>query len=158
MTYTLRPFEVGDAAHLSALTLEAIRSIGARAYSPDQVKVWSSGHIDAERFVTRAEAGHLITILADEAGVPAAYALLEPDGHLDMLYCSPAHAGRGLAGQLLGHAEGQARDLGVSKLYTEASELARAPFERAGYTVIERREFELRGVMIHNYAMEKPLT
>lgn len=86
-----------------------------------------------------------------------AYALLEPDGHLDMLYCASAHAGRGLAARLLSHADEQARSIGVTRLYTEASELARKPFERAGYTVIERRDFELRGIPIHNYAMEKVL-
>lgn len=157
MTYTLRPFEAGDAPALAALTLDAIQSIGARAYSESQVRVWSKVHISGERFVARAEAGHLIYILADESGAPAAYALLEPDGHLDMLYCSPAHAGRGLAGRLLGHAEKQARALGISKLNTEASVLARGPFERAGYELKERRDFEIDGVAIHNYAMEKPL-
>jgi len=158
VTYRLRPFDPGDAPALAALTQDAIRSIGAQAYSPAQVRAWISGHITAERFVTRAEAGHRITIAVDEAGTPAAYALLEGDGHLDMLYCAPAHAGRGLAGRLLNDTEEQAREMGSTKLYTEASELARPAFERAGYALIERREFELRGVMIHNYAMEKPLT
>lgn len=157
MSYTLRPFEADDAPALAALTLDAIRSIGSRVYSPEQVEAWSSGHINAERFLARAEEGHQIYVMADEDDVPAAYALLEPDGHLDMLYCAPAHSGRGLAGQLLVYAEEQARKLGPAKLYTEASELARPAFERAGFKLIERREFELRGVMIHNYTMEKRL-
>ncbi|MEO1222494.1 MAG: GNAT family N-acetyltransferase [Pseudomonadota bacterium] len=157
MPYSLRPFETGDAPALAALTLEAIRSNGAQAYSPEQVEAWSSGHIDPARFVARAKDGHQIFVMADENGEPAAYALLEPDGHLDMLYCAPAHAGQGLASQLLGHAEKQAHRMGATRLHTEASELARTPFERAGYTLLERRDFELRGIMIHNYAMEKPL-
>lgn len=157
MIYRLRPFEEGDAPALSKLTLDAIQATGAKAYSPEQVRVWSEGHIDAQRFVARAEAGHLIFVMADQEDTPAAYALLEPDGHLDMLYCAPEHTGCGLAKQLLAYAESKARDLGVSKLYTEASELARIPFEKAGYAMVERRDFELRGVAIHNYAMEKPL-
>jgi putative acetyltransferase len=157
MTYTLRPFEADDAPALSALTLEAIQSIGAQAYSPEQVQVWSSGHTNAERFIARAEAGQHIYVMAEDGGAPAAYALLEPDGHLDMLYCAPSHAGRGLASRLLDHAEEQARNMGVTRLYTEASELARKPFERAGYKLVQRRDFDLHGVAIHNYAMEKPL-
>ncbi|WP_298333455.1 GNAT family N-acetyltransferase [uncultured Erythrobacter sp.] len=157
MTNTLRQFKADDAPALASLTVDAIRTIGAQAYSPEQVEVWSMGHITAERFVARAEVGHQIYVIADESDAPVAYALLEPDGHLDMLYCSPTHAGRGLAGQLLMHAEGHARTLGVAMLYTEASELARPAFERAGYRIIRRRDFKLRGVMIHNYAMEKPL-
>lgn len=157
MTYTLRPFEAGDAAAIAALTIDAIQTIGAQRYSPEQVRVWSSGHINESRFIARAEAGHHIYVMADDQGAPAAYALLEPDGHLDMLYCSPAHARVGLAGLLLAHAEERAHALGVSKLYTEASELARPAFERAGYGVLNRRDFEFEGVAIHNYAMEKIL-
>ena len=158
MAYTLRHFVTGDAPALSELTLDAIRTTGAKAYSPKQVEAWAQGHHDAQRFVARAEEGHRIYVMADEADAPAAYALLEPDGHLDMLYCSPKHTGRGLAARLLAHAEGEARALGLSKLYTEASELARKAFELAGYTVLRRRDFEVHGVAIHNYAMEKELT
>lgn len=157
MTYTLRPFETGDAKALARLTLDAILQIGPRAYSADQVRVWSKGHHNPERFLDRADSGHLIYVMADEADEPAAYALLEPDGHLDMLYCSPAHAGNGLASRLLAHAEIKARSLGLTKLYTEASELARPAFERAGYGNTQRRDFEIDGVAIHNYGMEKPL-
>ncbi|MEM1053533.1 MAG: GNAT family N-acetyltransferase [Pseudomonadota bacterium] len=157
MSYKLRLFEADDAAALAALTLEAIRIIGAQAYSPEQLRVWSAGHISAERFLARAEAGHQIFVMEADTGAPAAYALLEPDGHLDMLYCKPAHAGRGLASQLLKHAEEKARSLGALRLYTEASELARPAFESAGYKLSYRRDLELEGVAIHNYAMEKRL-
>ena len=158
MAYTLRPFTTKDAPALCALTLDAIVQTGAKAYSAEQVRVWSSGHDDPARFVARADAGHHIFVMADESDLPVAYALLEPDGHLDMLYCSPAHSGHGLAAKLLAHAEAEARKLGVTRLYTEASELARAAFERAGYTLQGRRDFDLRGVAIHNYAMDKELT
>ena len=157
MTYTLRPFETGDASAVARLTLDAILKIGPQAYSADQVRVWSKGHHKAERFLERADAGHLIYVMADATNEPAAYALLEPDGHLDMLYCSPTHVGNGLATRLLQHAENEARKLELTKLYTEASELAQPAFTRAGYTTSHRRDFEIDGVAIHNYAMEKPL-
>lgn len=162
MAYIIRDFEPRDAQALADLTLAAIKSVGAARYSEAQVHAWASRHPGPERFLTRAEAGHLIYIAEDSSGKPAAYALLEPDGHLDMLYCHPEHTRRGLADELLAHAETQARDLGVSKLYTEASELAQPAFTRAGYETKRRRDFEIEGpsgaVSIHNYAMEKPLT
>ncbi|UAB77090.1 GNAT family N-acetyltransferase [Erythrobacter sp. SCSIO 43205] len=157
MGYTLRPFEAGDAPALSRLTLEAIVTTGAKAYSQEQVNVWAEGHLDPQRFLARAKAGDLIYVMADATNAPAAYALLEPDGHLDMLYCAPEHAGRGLAGRLLFHAEMAASERGIQRLYTEASELARSVFERAGYQLIARRDFGIRGVAIHNYSMEKML-
>lgn len=157
MSYILRPFESGDARAIARLTLDAVLKIGPQAYSADQVRVWSKGHHKAERFLHRADSGHLIYVMADETNQPAAYALLEPDGHLDMLYCSPTHAGKGLAITLLKHAGNEARRFKITKLYTEASELAQPAFAKAGYATLHRSDFEVDGVAIHNYAMEKPL-
>ncbi len=157
MSYTIRLFETRDANALAELTLSAIRSVGSARYSPDQVKVWASRHPGPERFVARAAQGHVIFVAASDTDEIAAYALLEPDGHLDMLYCDPDHTRRGLADRLLESAEQHARSLKLERVYTEASELARAAFQRAGYTATHRREFEIDGVTIHNYAMEKPL-
>lgn len=93
--------------------------------------------------------------------MPVACALLEQDGHLDHLYCHPDHTRNGLADLLLDAAEEQALTWDCKRLYTEASELARPAFERAGYGVTQRRDFTIEHegklVPIHNYAMEKTL-
>ena len=175
MVFTIRPFQTRDAADLAALTLAAIRCVGAVRYSPEQVDAWASRHPGPERFVERAAMGHHIFVAADDNDTAAAYSLLEEpaqdqdksknrDGgsaHLDMLYCHPDHTRRGLANRLLSVAEDKAREIGAKRLFTEASELARPAFERAGYEVTHRRDFEIEGpsgaISIHNYAMEKTL-
>lgn len=85
------------------------------------------------------------------------YGDLESDGHIDHLYCRPEAAGTGVAATLLEELITRARDSGIERLYVEASELARGLFERRGFTVLHRRDFDVRGVAIHNYAMEKQL-
>lgn len=165
MSYSLRPFRDNDAPRLAAITRTAITAIGPHGYNAAQVSAWESRHQTADRFVARAAAGALIWVEVDEADQPVAYALLEVDehgeGHLDMLYCHPDHTRRGLANQLLASAEAHARNAGIGRLYTEASELARSAFERAGYAVTHRRDFDIgsakQPVPIHNYAMEKLL-
>ena len=160
--YRVRPFRDGDAHALAAITHAAISAIGSRYYSPDQVAVWAARHPGPDRFIDRAVSGHLIWVAATENDEPVAYALLDPEsdhgGHLDMLYCHPDHTRQGLADMLLDHAEKQALSLQLGRLYTEASELARGAFKRAGYCVTHRRDFEIDGVAIHNFAMEKVLT
>jgi len=97
----------------------------------------------------------------DAGDRPVAYGLLEPGGHVDMLYCHPDHAGQGLAGQLLAGVEAHARATGTTRLFTEASELARPVFARAGFRLVRRRDFTIPhaggDIAIHNYAMEKSL-
>ncbi len=167
--YGLRPYQPGDETWLSQITLSAIKAVGARHYTPEQVEAWSSGHHAPDRFANRAQLGAYIEIAVAGLALPVAYALLERDeagpsagdGHLDMLYCHPEHTRKGLAEALLARCEERAREWGCPRLYTEASELAKGAFERAGYRVTHRRDFTIEGksgpVPIHSYAMEKRL-
>lgn len=165
MAYAIRNFREDDAEALAALTLAAIRSVGSARYTPAQVEAWAARHSGAARFLERHADGQMIFVAIDAQDRPVAYALLEPTsdgaGHLDMLYCHPDHTRKGLADELLANAEQRARTNGMSQLYTEASELARPAFERAGYVVTQRRDFAIEHegirVPIHNFAMKKML-
>lgn len=158
----IRPFQTEDAPALAALTLAAIVMIGARAYSMEQVMCWAAGHPGAPRFLDSAAKGDLILVALAEDGATAAYALMERDGHCDMLYCHPDFAGNGFATALLAAVENEARKSGIGRLFANASELSRPVFERAGYTLLHRRDFSYAmgdaEVAMHNYAMEKPLS
>ncbi|WP_252257732.1 GNAT family N-acetyltransferase [Erythrobacter aurantius] len=162
MAYSIRLYRDSDAEQLSQIALAAITAIGSHAYTPEQVRAWSGRHGGAQMYRRRAAEGHIIFVAVDSDDVAVAYALLEPDWHLDRLYNHPDHSRRGLASQLLAQAERHARAAGLTRLFTEASELARPAFERAGYAVQHRRDFEIEhdgtAVAIHNYAMEKLLS
>ena len=161
MAYSIRPYRDDDAEALANIVAAAIAEIGPRAYSPEQVAAWSARHPGAERYRQRVSVGDVIFIAANVDDEPVAYALLESDGHLDHLYNHPDHTRQGLASQLLAEAETHARTNRFKRLYTEASDLARAAFERAGYVATNKREFTIahkdREVPIHNWAMEKQL-
>lgn len=135
--------------------------IGLRAYSIEQVLSWAAHHPGAPRFLDGAQAGEVILVALSEDGAPAAYTILQSDGQLDMLYCHPDHAGKGLAFALLAAIEGDARKAGMTRLTAQASELSRGVFERAGYALLHRRDFTIamgdEDIPIHNYAMEKIL-
>jgi len=156
----IRSYRHSDAGAVAALTLAAIRETGLRAYSPAQTEAWAARY-SVQRLLDGAAKGEVILVAADDADHPLAYTVLEDGGHLDMLYCHPAHTGKGLGLALLAAAEAAARAQGVTRLFTEASELARPVFTRAGYAVVHRRDFTIASaageVAIHNYAMEKHL-
>jgi putative acetyltransferase len=156
----IRPYRPGDAEAIAALTLAAIRQTALRAYSSEQVEAWSARY-SVQRLLDGAAKGDVILVVSDAGDRPLAYTVLEDGEHLDMLYCHPDHTGRGLGLALLGAAEDAARKLGSTRIFTEASELARPIFARAGYTLLARRNFTIphsgREIAIHNYAMEKRL-
>ncbi|WP_379921513.1 GNAT family N-acetyltransferase [Erythrobacter sp. R86502] len=156
----IRPYRPDDAAALSVLTLAAIRTTALQAYSPAQVTAWADHH-SVERLTSGSAKGDVILVAADAGDRPVAYVVLEVGGHLDMLYCHPDHTRQGLGLRLLAEAETAARAQGATRLFTEASELARPVFARAGYVLRNRRDFTIPSsggeVAIHNYAMEKRL-
>lgn len=154
----IRPYRQGDADAIAAITLAAIRVTALAAYSPEQVTAWSARFSPA-RVLEWAARGDVILVAVDPADRPLAYTTLESSGHLDMLYCHPEHGGKGLALALLAEAEAVARGYGVIRLFTEASEVAKPVFARAGYAVVSRHDFSIAHeggeIAIHNYAMEK---
>ena len=157
MAYAIRKYRDEDAEALAEICHLAIEGVGPNAYSTEQVAAWLARHPGAPLYRERVKAGAIIFVAADPDDRPVAYALIEPDGHLDHLYNHPDHTRRGLAVQLLTEAEQYARLEGVEKIYTEASDLARPAFERAGYEVSHKRDFEIDGTPIHNWSMEKSL-
>ncbi|MFT4090533.1 MAG: GNAT family N-acetyltransferase [Asticcacaulis sp.] len=150
----IRPYHHSDAEALSAPYARAVSQTGPRAYSPDQVAAWLSLTPDAAR-IGAMMAGRWCFVATTDT--PAGFIDLESDGHIDMLYVAPEATSMGVGWHLYQHAEAFAREQGLTRLYTEASEIARPFFERQGFRVLHRRDLNLSGVAIHNYAMEKLL-
>ena len=155
--FSIRPFTAADAAASALMRERSIRQIGARAYSAAQIEAWAARSRDAAALAVRMGDGLQAFIAVDGADAPAGLIDLEDDGHIDMLYTAPEAAGQGIAGRMLAHVEALARKAGIGLLHTEASEVARPVFERHGFEVTHRRDFDIDGVPIHNYKMEKRL-
>ena len=157
MAYTIRPYRTENAAHLDKLSRKAISVSAPRAYSPDQVSAWLGHYPDTTDFDTKLTLGGACFVAVDVEGRRLGYVLLERGGHIDRLFTNPEDQRQGVAQELLVAAEHFARPHKWERLFTEASELARASFERAGYHVVARRNFNIGGVSMHNWAMEKRL-
>ena len=82
---------------------------------------------------------------------------LDREGHIDVMFVSPDHQGRGVARTLLTHIETCARDQGIGRLFTEASITARPFFARHGFELIAEQEVPLRGQLFRNFRMSKTL-
>jgi putative acetyltransferase len=154
---TVRAYQAGDAPALAQLFHDSVQALGRRGYSPAQLAAWAPAPLDPAIVHARASDGRLTLVAVATKGQVVAYADLEADGHIDHLYCRPDWAGSGAASMLVDALMDRAEATGLRRLYVEASELARPLFTRKGFTLVERRDFDLRGVAIHNYAMERAL-
>jgi putative acetyltransferase len=153
----IRPGEAGDAPVLSALYRDAVLALGPRAYAPAQVAAWAALTPAPDAMAAMGADGRA-RFVADAGDGPLGFADLEGDGHLALLYVAPTATGRGVGSALLRAALAQAERDGLARVFTEASEIARPVFARAGWRVCERRDFAIGdGVVIHNWAMARPV-
>lgn len=153
----IRPARESDAEAMALVYEQAVRAIGPRDYSEAQIAVWIGQGARAERFRERLSDGRRCWVAVDADDRALAFIDLEADGHIDFLYVAPDLAGMGVAERLLTELEAVARSMNLARLHVEASEAARRFFLKRGYAETARRDFEVDGVAIHNYAMERAL-
>ena len=153
----VRDGRVEDAEELSALFHASVRQIGAKYYSDEQVRAWSPAEPDPARFVMRITDGRTFLVATRPDEDILAYGDLEATGHIDHLYARPDAAGTGVARLVYDRLEQEARESGIDRLFVEASEPASRFFAKRGFHIVERNDFEIAGVAIHNYRMEKVL-
>lgn len=154
----IRRYDAKDAVPLAELYVRSVEQVGSRYYSAPQVAAWASLAPSPARLHALGTDGRTTLVAVDGSDLPVAFTDLEPDGHIHFLYCSPEAAGTGVASALYDALEGIAREAGMSRLYAEASEAARRFFLKKGFVVTSKREFEVVGTPMHNYAVEKRLT
>jgi putative acetyltransferase len=157
MQFTIRPIRDEDAVALAATLQLAIKSTTLRYYAEEQTTAWAARMPDATRLIARCHDGRIAFVAIDENDQPIALGDLEPDGHLDYLYCHPDHICQGVASALYDQLEIIAKALNFAEIYVEASEAALMFFRHKGFTTTKRCDFDMDGVKIHNYAMRKGL-
>lgn len=150
---SVRRYRPSDLDAAIAVYQSAIRDVASRDYDAGQIAAWSTVDRDEwEPWRLRCP-----TWIAEVDGVPAGFADLEPDGHLDMMFVHGTFQGRGVATALLDAVEAMARRLCLGRTFTEASITACPFFERRGFTVIAPQVLEFDGVTFKNFRMEKLL-
>lgn len=151
----VRDYRREDAEAIVRLFFETVRAVNLGDYSPEQVAAWAPAVPDAQEWHRRM-AGRC-TLVVEEGDAVIAFAELEPDGRIDMLYCHKDAVGRGVGSMLYAEVEERARALGVSRLITEASLTAEPFFARKGFRVVRRQRVERLGVALPNAVMVKDL-
>jgi putative acetyltransferase len=157
MEVIIRPYEPRDGNALADVMFRSVRQGALRDYAAVQVEAWLPAPPEAAWFDARARDGRIVLVAVTVDDTVVAFADLEDDGHIDLLYCAPEAIGHGVASRLYDELETLARRHDIAHLYVEASEAARRVLERKGFIVRERRDLERNGVALHNYAMTKEL-
>jgi len=151
----MRPMLPTDVPLLAEIFRASIEELAAEDYSEAQQEAWASAADDEEEFGARL-AGEL-TLVATHTGSAVGFASLADNTRVDMLYVHPAAAGQGAGSMLCDALEKLAAARGTKELTVDASDAARAFFERRGFVAKTRNTVVLAGEWLANTTMVKPL-
>lgn len=151
----IRAFRDSDTDTLIELFKRSVLELGPAKYSADAVRAWAGGEKDVNRWRRRMAAAE--TFVAECDGEILGWIEFERDGHLDMLYCSPTAAGKGVAQRLYDFAVQRARELGILRFFAEASRFSESFFLKNGWTVDQREILVRDGAEIPRARMSKRL-
>ena len=148
----MRPIQPTDSPLLREIFVDAIQSQAVQTYSPEQIRAWS----------TLAWLPGLMDRTLEEgqgwiSGIDDGFAIRYPANRLSMLYCRGRSSRQGHGSALLKAIEGDAKQMGVKRLQTEASLLSRPMLERRGWMLIAAEPFPIAGVPFLRHQIEKIL-
>jgi GNAT superfamily N-acetyltransferase len=151
----VRDYKQSDAAAITRLFYETVRSINLQDYSLQQVEAWAPSVPGPDIWHSRMK--ERCTLVAEENGEIIAFTELERDGHLDMFYCRRDVIRRGVGRLLYEAIELKAAELGLGRIFTDASITARPFFEHCGFITLRMKTVTRGGIELSNFRMEKRL-
>src|SRR5690554_319422 len=151
----IRDYQIQDLSPLVRLFTESVHELTATAYDETQRYAWASRTPHLDTWQHRLES--LTTLVAEERDQLAGFNSNELNRQIDLIYTAPNNARKGVASALLRKAEEHLQSLGVEKLSTEASAVARPFFQRHGFEVEQEHRTTIRGVPFLRYIMHKSL-
>lgn len=149
----VRTYEIGDTQQIVKLFYDTVHEVNIRDYTQAQVDAWARKDIDIASWTQSLSSK--FTFVAEEDEKIAGFGELEANGHIDRFYCHKDFQRKGVGTQILEKIELQAKNLGIKKLFTEASITAKPFFESKGFIVFKQQEVERRWQKFINFAMEK---
>jgi putative acetyltransferase len=151
----LRPFLPADAPLLREIFRASIEVLTSDDYSEAQQQAWASAADDEAAF--SKDLGSQLTLVAILAGSPVGFAALASGNRIEMLYAHPAAAGQGVGAMLIDALEKLAGSRGAALLAVDASDSARAFFEKRGYVAQQRNSVLVGGEWLANTTLHKQL-
>jgi putative acetyltransferase len=151
----MRPMLPTDVPLLAEIFRAAIEELAVEDYSEAQREAWASTADDEAGFGAKL-AGEL-TLVATYGGSPVGFGALADNTTIDMLYVYPAAAGQGAGAMLCDALEKLAAARGTKELTVDASDTARAFFQKRGFVAQQRNTLPLGDEWLANTTMTKAL-
>lgn len=149
----IREFSEDDATATAQIFFDAVRLGTTEYYDERQRIAWAEQVPDDDDWYKRLQSQYSLVAQLNTRLV--GFMTLDGYGHIDLAFVAPDLIGKGVARALYERIEAEALRLGIERLDTEASYMARRFFERQGWSVVRQQSVVKGDVSLTNFAMEK---
>jgi len=153
--FAIRTYQTNDARLIAELFHSAVHGIDPSIYSKAQQEAWAPTPPDYPSWQTRLSGTQPFVATLDDQVI--GFVELEADGHIDCFYVHPNHQRKGVAQTLFDHLLADAKKRRMSRLYVEASKVAKPFLRKNGFVVMTENRVERRGQVLVNFSMELQL-
>lgn len=154
----IRRYAIGEEMALLAIFQSSVRGIAWRNYTLAQIEAWSPAKVTGElrkQWVDRIRSNQ--PWVAEVDGKLAAFADLQPSGHIDQFFVAAEFAGQGIGAALMRHLHEQAFSCGIVRLSAHVSLTAQSFFQSFGFDLEKEQRQVIRGIELRNAVMSKTL-
>ena len=149
----IRRFRNDDAGVTAQIFFDSIR-LGTQAYYDEaQRHAWAPRVPETTKWRTRLKSQ--TAFVAERNGGIVGFMTMTAEGYIDLAFVAPDVIGHGVGQALYGAILSEALKFGIPNLTAEASHLARAFFERQGWSVVRPQTFSRGSDSITNFVIVK---
>ncbi len=151
----IRRCHSGDEHVLFEIYYSAIHLVARSDYDVAQINAWAPRDLDKTLWAQKIQ--EIRPFVAELDGKIVGYADVQSSGYIDHFFVSGHYPRQGIGTKLMAALHEEAFRLGLSEMTSDVSRTAQPFFEKFGFSIIEQRTPELRGVIIPNALMRKRL-
>lgn len=155
MSIIFRVARISDLPEMQKLYIETIQAVCKNDYNKEQLKVWSLGVENTERWLEVIHSQFVLLAIIDNK--ITGFGTLKDGNYIDFFYIHKDFQRQGIADKILNELEIEAAKCHSSVITSDISITAKPFFEKKGFVVkAEQRNIRLNVELI-NYKMEKKL-
>ncbi len=149
----IRIATVTDLPELATLFRETVLTHAPQHYSAEQTQAWAAAADAPQRF-QRLILEVTTYVAEDDTGI-LGFAGLGDDGYIAAVYVRHDGLRQGIGSSLMATVLAAAKDQGMTRLYSEASEFSLGLFQKFGFRQYDTEIVERSGVQFKRYLVEK---
>ncbi|NJL47644.1 MAG: GNAT family N-acetyltransferase [Leptolyngbyaceae cyanobacterium SM2_5_2] len=150
---TIRLATAADLPELATLFRETVLAHAPHYYSPAQTQAWATAADDPQR-LSALILNVTTYVVEDDTGI-LGFAGLGEDGYVASAYVRYDRLHQGIGSRLMEIVLAAAKQQGMTRLHSEASEFSLGLFQKFGFRLYDTEIVERSGVRFKRYLVEK---